>query len=80
MKEVFRILIGIGVLAVGFPIGIFLAKKTKEELRKGQKWFRLIILICLIGGVVSLIVGNDVLMFSLFFIAIVTSACLRRKK
>ena len=80
MKEVYRILIGIGVLVIGFVAGIILAKKTKEELRKGQKWFRLLIVICLIGGVVSLILGDDVLFFSFLFIAIVTSASLRKKE
>ena len=78
MLEVLRILIGIGVLFLGIPIGNYLAKWTKEELKAGQIWFRLIIIFSLIGGVVGLIIGNDVLLFSLFFIAIVTSRSLRK--
>lgn len=80
MEEFIKILIGVIFLALGFPIGIFLAKKTKEELRGGQKWFRLLIIICLIGGVVSLILGNDALMFSFLFIAIVTSRSLNERR
>ncbi len=80
MQEVYKLIIGILVLALGFPIGNFLAKKTKEELKAGQKWFRLIILLGLVGGGIGLIIGNDVLMFSFFFIAIVTSRSLKRSR
>ena len=79
MKEVIKFLIGIGVLLLGIPIGSYLAKVTKEELKKGQKWFKLIIIISLIGAIVSLILSNDILLFSFLFIAIVTSRSLRKK-
>lgn len=78
MNEVIKLLIGIGVLIVGFFIGNILAKKTKEELRQGKKWFRIIIIISLVGGIIGLILGDDILMFSLFFIAIVTSRSLKK--
>jgi len=78
MQQIINLLIGIFILILGFPIGNFLAKITKEELSSGQKWFKLIIILSLIGGFVGLIIQNDVLMFSLFFIAIVTSRSLRR--
>ena len=78
MNELINLLIGILVLLLGFPLGGFLAKITKEELKSGQKWFKLIIILSLAGGFVGLILGNDVLMFSLFFIAIVTSRGLRK--
>lgn len=80
MQEVFKILIGIGVLLLGIPIGNLLAKNTKEELKAGQKWFRLILIISLIGGTIGLFIGNDVILFSFFFIAIVTSRSLNHKK
>lgn len=78
MQQIINLLIGILILSLGFPIGNYLAKTTKEELSSGQKWFRLIIITSLIGGVIGLIISNDILMFSLFFIAIVTSRCLRK--
>jgi len=62
------------------PIGNYLAKLTKEELKSGQKWFKLIIFICLIGAVISLIYRNDIFLFEFLFIAIVTSRSLKIKK
>ncbi|MBR9702381.1 hypothetical protein GOV13_05670 [Candidatus Pacearchaeota archaeon] len=72
-----NILIGIFVLVLGFPLGDYLGRVTKDELKSGQKWFKLIITFSLIGGFVGLVLGDDVLMFSLFFIAIVTNRSLR---
>ena len=43
MKEIFVYLIGVVVLILGAPIGDFLAKKTQEELKPGQFWFKTII-------------------------------------
>ena len=79
MTEILNILIGTFILILGIPIGNLLAKYTKEELKSGRKWFNLLILIGLIGGIIGLIIGNDVLMFSFLFIAVVTSRSLRRK-
>ena len=79
MNELIKILIGIVFLALGIPIGNYLAKITKEELNSGQLWFKLIILISLIIGVAGLVLGNDILLFTMFFIAIVTSRSLRKK-
>ncbi len=78
MQEIIKLLIGIGVLALGFPIGSYLAKITKEELKSGKRWFGIIIIVSLIGGVIGLILEDDVLMFSFFFIAIVTSRSLKK--
>jgi hypothetical protein len=80
MQELFQILIGIAVLIVGVPLGNLLAKFTKEELDAGQVWFKLLVLISVIIGFVGLILQDDVLMFSMFFIAIVTSRSLKPKK
>ena len=79
MTEILKILIGVIVLILGIPIGNLLAKYTKEELKDGRKWFNLLIFIGLLGGVIGLIIGNDVLMFSFLFIAVVVSRSLRRK-
>ncbi|MCK4647313.1 hypothetical protein KAT24_00070 [Candidatus Pacearchaeota archaeon] len=79
MQEMVKLIVGILFLLLGFPIGSYLAKKTKEELKAGQRWFKIIIIISLVGGIVGLIIGNDIIMFSFFFIAIVTSRSLKRK-
>lgn len=78
MQQAIKLIIGIFVLALGFPIGSYLARITKEELRLGQVWFKLIIISCLIGAVASLFFKNDILLFSFLFIAIVTSRSLRK--
>jgi len=78
MQEIYKLIIGITILLLGIPIGSYLAKITKEELRKGQKWFKLIIILSLIGAIVSLFLTNDVLLFSFLFIAIVTSRSLKK--
>jgi len=79
MQEIFKILIGIGILILGFFIGEILAKKTKEELKAGKKWFKIIVYLSLLGGIAGMLIRSDVLMFSFFFIALVTSRSLKRK-
>jgi hypothetical protein len=78
MSEVINLIIGMVVLALGIPLGNFLAKYTKEELKPGLRWFRWIVILSLIGVIIGLIIGNDVLLFSLAFIAIVTSRSLKK--
>lgn len=73
-----KILFGIVFLIIGYFAGNFLAKITKEEIKSGQKYFKLIILISLVGIIISLFAGKDVLLFSFAFIAIVTSRSLKK--
>jgi uncharacterized protein HemY len=79
MQESLRILIGVFVLILGIPVGNWLSSATKEELGQGQKWFKRIVIISLMGVLVGLILRNDVLLFSFAFIAIVTSRSLKRR-
>ena len=78
MEELIKVLIGIVVLLLGIPIGHYLARFTKAELKSGQRWFRLIVLVSLILGFIGLIIGDDVLLFSMFFIAVVVGGSLRK--
>ena len=80
MQEALKLLIGIVVLVLGIPIGNYLAKLTKEELKEGSMWFKIIIVFSVIGAILGLIFKNDVLLFSLLFIAIVTSRSLTTPK
>ena len=77
MEEVIKILFGIAFLIVGWFVGDYLAKITKEELKSGRKWFKLIILLGLVGVVIGLVLRNDVILFTFAFIAIVTSRSLK---
>jgi hypothetical protein len=78
MQQLYQLLIGVCILALGIPIGNILAKVTKEELKGGRKYFKILIILSLIGAIIFLILRNDVLLFSLLFIAIVTSRSLKR--
>ncbi len=78
MQEIFQLLIGVGVLILAFPIGDLLAKKTKEELKAGRMWFKILVYVSLFGGVAGMLLRDDVLMFSFFFISLVTSRSLRK--
>ncbi|MEK6758010.1 MAG: hypothetical protein AABX88_02680 [Nanoarchaeota archaeon] len=78
MQELIKLIIGVAILLVGYPLGIYLAHLTKEELKSGQIWFKYIVILSLVGGIVGLMIGNDVLLFTFFFIAIVTSRSLKK--
>jgi len=80
MNNLINLLIGIAVLILGFPIGNYLAKYTKDEAKTGQKWFKLLIILSLVVVTIGLVIGNDVLLFTFSFIAIVTSRSLIKKK
>ncbi len=80
MLEVWKILIGIGFLVGGVFIGKVLAGFTKEELQEGQPYFKLLVIIGLVGGLIGLIIGNDVLLFTMFFIAIVSVQSVKKPK
>lgn len=78
MQEIFNLLIGVVVLVLGWPIGNYLASKTPEELKDGQKWFKLIIFISSIGAIVSLFIRNDYLLFAFLFMIMITSRSIKK--
>jgi len=79
MIQSLNFLIGIVILILGFPLGNYLAKVTKEELRSGQRWFKIIIFLSFIGAAASIFLKNDTILFTFLFIIIVTSRSLRKK-
>jgi hypothetical protein len=80
MLEDYSFYIGIIVLLLGIPIGKFLARITKEELKSGEKWFKIIILVSFIGAIGSLFIKNDAMLFSFLFMVIVTNQSLKINK
>jgi hypothetical protein len=80
MQQLYQIILGILLLALGIPIGNILAKMTKEELKDGKKWFKMLIILSLAGAIAFLILGNDALLFAMLFIAVVTSRSLKNNK
>lgn len=75
-----KIGLGILMLILGIFIGDYLAKVTKEELKSSQMWFKIIIFVSLVFGFFGLFISNDFILFSGFFVAIVTSRSLVFKK
>ena len=62
MQEIIKLLIGGIILIMGYFIGNLLASNTKSELKKNQKWFKIIVIISLIGGFIGLFIKNDVIL------------------
>ena len=80
MEQSIQFIIGLLILLLGFPIGDWLAKYAKEELKSGQKWFRIILVISGLGAIISLILRQDILMFSFLFIFVITSRSLIKNR
>ncbi len=51
------------IAVLGYPVGRFIASKTREELESGRKWFIVIISASIIGILISLIMlkGDNLL-------------------
>ena len=80
MEEIVKLLFGVAFLVVGCFVGDYLARITEEELNCGENWFKLIIFICMVGGVVGLIMKNDAVLFTFAFMIIITLRSLNYKK
>ena len=80
MEELIKLIIGVGVLLLGIPIGTFLKSRTLDEIKDGRKWFKLLTLLGLLVGFGGLIFGKDWIMFSAFFVSVVSSQSLRKLK
>jgi len=72
------------ILAVfsGWPIGLFIASKTKEELKAGRKWFKTAIASCIVLVFASILIlkGDEMLLsISAFtFMLMLFSAALKK--
>jgi predicted membrane protein len=61
---------------LGIPLGNILTKMTKEEISSIQKWIKLIFYSAIVLAILFVFLGNDAILFTLLFIAIVTSRSL----
>ena len=78
MIEAYKLGIAIGILVLGFFLGNFLAKVTKEELKEGKKWFKILMILSAVGAIISLILRKDYVLFTFLLIIIVTSRSLKK--
>ncbi|MFH0831475.1 MAG: hypothetical protein V1886_01240 [archaeon] len=70
------------ILILAFPVGMLIAKATKEELKQGRKVFIILIAISLLSILVSFLMGirNDnltILSYTAMFIAIISALSLK---
>lgn len=65
--------IEIGLLALAIPVGWLIAYLTKEELKDGRFWFRVICDVSLVLAALFLILKIDYLALTFFFIFISTA-------
>jgi hypothetical protein len=66
------------ILLTAIPAGLLVAWLTKEELRAGKKWFKMIIALSLAGSVIFLFLKNEVVTLTLMYMAIVSYMSIRK--
>ncbi len=69
-------LLEILIFVASFPIGYLLAYMTKEELASGRKWFKLIIPLAFIIGLLFIFFKQYYITLTCAFIIILTSISL----
>lgn len=67
--KVFQFVLIAAAIISAFPIGILIAKNTKDESRKGRFWFKLLSILCLIAIIsgFALFKGDDLILFESVF-------------
>tara|TARA_Y100000310_G_C20627362_1_gene786688 strand:+ start:707 stop:928 length:222 start_codon:yes stop_codon:yes gene_type:complete len=60
------------VLLLAIPVGLFIVRLTKDELKIGRKYFRALVIVSLIGIIGFWIYGRPVEAWSMGFVGIVS--------
>lgn len=70
------IILIIVIVLLGYPIGLLIAKLTKEELKAGRKWFRILVFVSAIAIVASILftTGETLLFLVMSFVFILLLA------
>jgi hypothetical protein len=78
------IIISVIIALLGYPIGLFIASLTEEELKSGRKWFKLMILVCFIAILTSIFLATQetllLLITSFSFILLLALASLVKSR
>ncbi len=69
-------LLEILIIIASFPIGYLIAYTTKEELLQGRKWFKLIIPLAFLVGLLFIFLKQYYISLTCAFILVVTSISL----
>jgi len=80
--SILQLILLILIVFSGWPIGVFIASKTKEELKAGKKWFKRIMMLCFVLVIASLFILNGdemtLAVSSLAFMLMLFSAALKK--
>jgi hypothetical protein len=60
------------VLLLAIPVGLLVAYNSRDELIDGRKWFTYIFILSLLAGIWFYLIRQDFIMYSSFFISIMT--------
>jgi hypothetical protein len=73
-------ILNVVILLLAIPVGFLIAYLCRDELVQGRKWFQGVIALCFIGAIYFFIVENQIIVFSLAFLAIVAFISLLKSK
>jgi len=80
--SILQLLLLFVIVFSGWPLGSFIASKTKEELKAGRKWFKIAMVLCFALILVSILAlnGNEMILAvsSLAFMLMLFSAVLKK--
>ena len=65
-------IIEIFVLLTAVPIGYFISYLTKDELKSGEKWFRVLIISSILIGILFILLGEFYISWTAGFVFIVS--------
>ena len=66
------------LLVLAIPVGFLIAWMARDELKQGRKWFRVLVIGCLLGVIWFWLTKNYVISWTLGFIGIVALVSLIR--
>lgn len=66
------------ILALAFPVGIYVSSKADDELKVGRVWFRLLVIFSLIAGFIGGALGKSEVSLTAGFMIIVAFVALSK--
>lgn len=66
-----KVLINLFLLLLAIPVGFLISWMAKEELKQGRRWFRILVIAGILGGIGFWIYGFIIESLTMFFICIV---------
>ncbi|OIO80417.1 hypothetical protein AUJ84_03595 [Candidatus Pacearchaeota archaeon CG1_02_32_132] len=68
------------ILFLGVPIGLLIAWLARDELKQGRKWFRIMIILSLLGGLWFWLIGRVYISLTWGFIFIIVLVALAKSQ